>query len=176
MKTTKHVYVTRHPIANAMALNAMKELNGRVTVGDLLENYIKLHETALRDAIALGKDALYPLRMEDFIREPERKAEEVFSFIFDNYDDDDETAKRRAFDSFLAKIENDTGKPLLKTDPNEKYREKWCKMVDEDESARALSTLLAEKYQRKLDELGLGYDIATWCDDDNAYIDDSQES
>ena len=175
MKTTKHVYVTRHPIANAMALNAMKELNGRVTVGDLLENYIKLHETALRDAIALGKDALYPLRMEDFIREPERKAEEVFSFIFDNYDDDDETAKRRAFDSCLAKIENDTGKPLLKTDPNEKYREKWCKMVDEDESARALSTLLAEKYQRKLDELGLGYDIATWCDDDNAYIDDSQE-
>ena len=170
MKTTKHVYVTRHPIANAMALNAMKELNGRVTVGELLENYIKLHETALRDAKALGEDALYPFRMEDFIREPERKAEEVFSFIFNNYDDEDETAKRRAFDSCVAKIESDTGKPLSKTNPNEKYREQWCKMVDKDESARALSASLAEKYQRKLDELGLGYDIATWCDDDNERI------
>ena len=170
MKTTKHVYVTRHPIANAMALNAMKELNGRVTVGELLENYIKLHETALRDAKALGEDALYPFRMEDFIREPERKAEEVFSFIFNNYSDEDETAKRRAFDSCVAKIESDTGKPLSKTNPNEKYREQWCKMVDKDESARALSASLAEKYQRKLDELGLGYDIATWCDDDNERI------
>ena len=170
MKTTKHVYVTRHPIANAMALNAMKELNGRVTVGELLENYIILHETALRDAKALGEDALYPFRMEDFIREPERKAEEVFSFIFNNYGDEDETAKRRAFDSCLAKIESDTGKPLSTTNPNEKYREQWCKMVDKDESARALSASLAEKYQRKLDELGLGYDIATWCDDDNERI------
>ena len=170
MKTTKHVYVTRHPIANAMALNAMKELNGRVTVGKLLENYIKLHETALRDAKALGEDALYPFRMEDFIREPERKAEEVFSFIFNNYSDEDETAKRRAFDSCVAKIESDTGKPLSTTNPNEKYREQWCKMVDKDESARALSASLAEKYQRKLDELGLGYDIATWCDDDNERI------
>ena len=84
-----------------------------------------------------------------------------------------ETAKRRAFDSCLAKIENDTGKPLLKADPNEKYREKWCKMVAKMKSESA--NLATEKYQRKLDELGLGYDIATWCDGDNAYIDDSQE-
>ena len=84
--------MTRHPIANAMALNAMKELNGRVTVGDLLENYIKLHETALRDAIAFGK-IFVPVRMEDFISEP---MEEVFSFI-DNYDDDERNSKTTRF-------------------------------------------------------------------------------
>lgn len=182
MKTTKHVYVTRHPIANAMALNAMKELNGRVTIVELLDNYVKLHETAQRDAKALGKDALYPLRMEDFIREPERKAEEIFSFIFDEEAEAEaevmaekeeekgkEEPKRRAFDLCVAKIEADTGKPLSRTDPNEKYRKKWCKMLEEEESARALSTSLAEKYQGKLDALGLEYDIATWCDDDDKY-------
>jgi hypothetical protein len=42
-------------------------------------------------------------------------------------------------------------------------------MLEEEESARALSTSLAEKYQGKLDALGLEYDIATWCDDDDKY-------
>jgi hypothetical protein len=80
-----------------------------------------------------------------------------------------EEPKRRAFDLCVAKIEADTGKPLSRTDPNEKYRKKWCKMLEEEESARALSTSLAEKYQGKLDALGLEYDIATWCDDDDKY-------
>jgi len=182
-KTTKHIYITRHPIANAMALNNMAELKGTVNIRTLMDNYIKLHETAQRDAKLIGDtDALYVVRMEDFAEDPETKLREIFKFIFSTANEiDDETNNNKSsspsmpekdsdeekelFSQCIKKLEQDTGRKLNNA-PNEKYRKQWCAMISDEKSteAKSMADAIASEYQKKIDDLGLGYSIATWCD------------
>ena len=144
---TKHLFITRHPIANAYAHDNI--LKGSVSFRYLFENYMKVHEYMFHDMPLLRNKPML-VRLEDFAADPLQTLKLIFEWL----------EVDSSYNLIQDILQNKLGKEIH-NNPNQKYVDKWCENyadVDENEKEDLL------ELQRRLDLLqGLNYDIVNWC-------------
>ena len=147
---TKHLFITRHPIANIYAHD--KILRGTVSFRHLFENYIKVHEYMFQDMPLLQNKPML-VRLEDFAANPVQILTLIFEWleVDASYDVVQDTID--ALTRYGRKID---------PDPNQKYIQKWCDREQINQPGK--EGLL--QLQQQLDSLkGLNYDVIQWCED-----------
>ena len=102
-----------------------------------------MHEYAKEDAKKLDSKHLW-VKLEDFTSNPSDTLKKVYSFL-------EVPSDQATIESVL----QDVGS--IKKDPNAKYMLQWC------ESEAQKHHELIEKYNDKVKNLGLGYDLEVNC-------------
>mmetsp|Transcript_915 Transcript_915/g.1390 ORF Transcript_915/g.1390 Transcript_915/m.1390 type:complete len:447 (+) Transcript_915:130-1470(+) len=145
---TKFLYLTRHPIANCYAHDKFmsEAMGGHLPFEVYLKNYIQLHKYMQMDADKLNSAFLW-VRMEDFVRDPAKKLREIFQFL----DVPIEIDGVNVVNDIISNI----GK--INPNPNRKYAIQWC-----NEGAKRYPHLV-EKYDDEIKNLGLNYDLKSFC-------------
>lgn len=151
-KCTKFLFMTRHPLANALAIDKMLG-EGVVNFDTILQNYFRIHDYIQQDSIKLRNKPYSLLKLEDLTHDPKNTLHEIFKWL-------DIDSSENVIDDILNKDIT-----ILK-DPNEKYRKKWCDDIALDEKKRIWAKGVYMKYQPLSDYYKLGYDLEGWCDDD----------
>jgi len=148
---TKHLFITRHPIANVHAHDAF--LHGIVEFKFLFENYVKLHEYMFEDIKRLENEAKV-VKLEDFAANPLKTLKSIYKWL--EVDDSD---------AIVEEIINKLLDKKIGSRPNDKYLSIWCDRTDEEFDDLKLQL---ELLQKRIDNLKyLDYDMVSWCDDYN---------
>ncbi len=143
---TKFLFMTRHPIPNILATDIFiqEAMGGKRDLELLLRNYIQMHKYGQGDAKKL--DSLYLwVKFEDFVANPAKILKGIYSFLDVPNDD-------KSIEMILEKVGE------IKADPNLKYKRQWC------EDKLKTHKYLVPKYNDEIKALGLGYDLASFCD------------
>jgi hypothetical protein len=141
--TTKFLFITRHPLANAYAQQAFLGKN-TVPLAILLDNYMQMHRYMLADMKMLKNDPKL-IKLEDLARTPRETLAELHQWL-------------GLPDAAAESLEDGLGK--IVSDPNAKYRgiaQYDCRSSD------AFRRALEQKYQPQLDTMGLDYNLLDWC-------------
>ena len=145
---TKFLFTTRHPIANAYGHHHLLGGSDVVPFDTLLQNYVQVHKYLMEDLRHLQNSPKL-LKLEDFVIDPAKHLEEIFSWL--GVESSAETVA-----TVLAKVGGDVG---IRQNVNEKYRAKWCS-IDGFKRGK-----VEERYQSLIKDLGLDYDLVSWCRD-----------
>merc|ERR1711982_46586 len=99
------------------------------------------------------------VRLEDFCSDPNKVLSKIFRWIGDGIDG---TKVKTTVQNVLAERLKDP----IRSDPNAKYKAKWCGIAKEDNVPSTKRNGIINKYQNIIkEELGfLGYDLQTWCE------------
>ena len=139
---TKFLFITRHPIANALA---HQKVDRSLTMSVLMENYLQLHRYLLEDLPKLRNDPLL-LYLEEFVSNPRRHLIEIFRWL--------------DVDSSEEIVQDVLNKVAVHRDVNDKYQEWWCKKNSRGESPLIEQLQL---WDQALKALPLKYSILDWC-------------
>jgi len=147
----KFLFMTRHPIANALAHQSVLSQTYDVPFSILMDNYVQLHRYLQEDMSHL-KNGPMLVKLEDLASNPISQLGEIYRWL--GVDSSPELVTRV--------LENRMQEPI-RENPNSKYKEKWCgAAATSDDRSRQQS--IASKYQPMLEELQLGYDLTDgWC-------------
>ena len=146
----KFLFMTRHPIANALAHQSAWEVLTEkygCPFSLLMDNYIQVHRYLHEDLPHLKNDPML-VKLEDFALNPKSELEKIYQWL--GVDSSPELVNDV--------LENRMQEPI-REDPNSKYRAKWCEAAGSNGAKT-----IASKYQPLIEELQLGYDITDgWC-------------
>lgn len=143
----KFLFMTRHPIANALAHQSVLRETYDVPFSILMDNYIQVHRYLKDDMFHLKNDPML-VKLEHFASNPTSQLEKIYQWL--GVDSSPELINDV--------LENRMQEPI-RDDPNSKYKERWCEAA----SSNGAKTI-ASKYQPLIEELQLGYDITDgWC-------------
>uniref|UniRef100_A0A7S2V2M0 Protein-tyrosine sulfotransferase n=1 Tax=Fibrocapsa japonica TaxID=94617 RepID=A0A7S2V2M0_9STRA len=152
---TKFLFITRHPIANVYAHYSLVGGSHVVPFDTLMENYMQLHRYLKSDLPHLHNDPML-IRLEDFVTSPSDTLHKIFSWL--GIDASEATTK-----DVLTRTE------VIHSDPNAKYRKKWCGIHPKNRAD------VEGKYQLIVDDLDLGYSLKGWCKEDQARYQQDQK-
>ena len=158
---TKFLFVTRHPVANAYAHQRILGGTNVVPLDTLYRNYVSLHRYMKTDLPRLDNDPRI-LRLEDFASDPASELTSLYRWL--GVDHSADTVRRV--------LRSDGLGGRIRPDPNARYHDMWCgggsgpPRSGEKKKAGRDEVQTAERYQKDVDELGLGYDIIGWCGDE----------
>lgn len=145
---TKFLFMTRDPIANVYATDKFirDAMGGFVDFDTLMRNYIQVHEYMQMDSKQIDSEFMW-VRLEDFVSSPEKTLTSIFSFLgVATVENDNVSAASRILGTF----------DRIHSDPNKKYIDQWCREGQEEHKE-----LL--KYNSKIKNLNLGYDLTKLC-------------
>ena len=144
--STKFLFTTRNPIANAYAHHHLLGGSDVVPFDLLLQNYVKVHSYLMEDLPHL-KNGPKLIRLEDFVADPAAHLIDIFTWL--GVDASPDTVERV--------IESVGGSEGIRTEVNAKYMEKWC-TIDAWKRDK-----VEKRYQPQIDELGLDYNLIGSC-------------
>lgn len=147
----RFVFVSRHPIANALAQQALEEVKF-IHVQELVENWVQLHEYMKGDAAKL--QFIEWVTLEGFVENQPQELARLWKMA--GLGDDDAALTATAAELVAASGETP------KADFNKKYRDVWCGAVAERESARAAAAAIVDRFGARVAALGLPYNL-DWC-------------
>lgn len=135
-KQVHFVFMTRHPIANALAHQQHPPCN-ELSMDELVEHWVEQHEILYEDLPHLKSASV--VRFEDFVQDPDRHLAEVYRAV-----GLDPASARRTIE--------------VRRDTNDKYFARYCAQLLRDERAHTAHTAMAAEYNRRVRRLG--YDIS----------------
>jgi hypothetical protein len=131
------LFVTRHPLANSLALTKWIAPRSRNDLFELVLHWVITHETLRADRKHLVRSKL--VKLEDFAMAPDRYLAEIYEWM-------DLPPK---------------GAPLhVSSSPNEKYMKHYCATLRESEAAADRHRRLVAKLNDRVK--ALGYDLNEW--------------
>lgn len=146
----RFLFMTRHPIANALAHQSILRDTYDVPFSTLMNNYVQVHRYLREDMPHLRNDPML-IKLEEFASNPKAQLEKIYRWL--GVDGSSEIVK----DVLEHRMQES-----IRDDPNFKYKEKWCRAADSND--RSWHAAIASKYQPLIDDLQLGYDITDgWC-------------
>ena len=151
----RFIFVSRHPIANALAQQALEEVKF-IHVQELVENWVKLHEYMKQDAAKL--QFIEWVTLEGFVENQAGELARLWKMA--GLGDGSSDAELKATAAKL--VASSAEKPLA--DFNRKYQDAWCGAVVARDSARMAAEAIVERFGERVAALGLTYDL-DWCKD-----------
>mmetsp|Transcript_45738 Transcript_45738/g.103280 ORF Transcript_45738/g.103280 Transcript_45738/m.103280 type:complete len:288 (+) Transcript_45738:22-885(+) len=143
----KFIWISRHPIANALAHRALPEC-ADLSVKSLVKHWVVAHEYANADLPYLAD--VKQLTLEAFVTEPLTHLTDLWAWLGLEPDPKQEELKKA-----LAR--------RVRRDPNAKYRGSYCRQaLGSPSQARDHQRLVKELNPRVTALSGLGYDLDEW--------------
>ena len=151
----RFIFVSRHPIANALAQQALEEVKF-IHIQELVANWVRLHEYMREDAAKL--QFVEWVTLEGFVDNQAGELARLWKMAGLG-----EGKSDAALEAAAARIVADSDeKP--KRDFNKKYQDRWCGAVTRRESARIAAEDIVKKFSERVAALSLPYDL-DWCKD-----------
>lgn len=140
----KFLFVTRHPIANALAHYNLLGPTTSISLNTLLRNYVQMHTYLYQDMAHLQNTPLL-VRLEDLCHDTQSVLTQIGTWLWgpDHHD---------AFFSVPSHM-------TIRPHPNAKYRTAYC-------SGKQGRNDDLQWVQDAVDKWGLGYNVTGWCDVD----------
>ena len=160
---TQFLFITRHPIANALAHQA---LIAHVSFETLMKNYIQLHKYMLHDEKHLLQSPVMWLKLEDFTQNPKKYLKQVWDFAQKTTTTMPPTPSNKNDNDYIIRsIDAVLKKRTIHPNPNGKYIKQWCGDGDNNNNDGLNQTYhsLIQKYNPEIKKLGLGYDLENFC-------------
>lgn len=146
----RFLFVTRHPIANALAHYNLLPSTTTTSLDTLLRNYAQIHTYLFQDMPHLQHPPLL-VRLEDLCADPTAVLDQVSTWLSLPAEQPSQKSSTIPHDHLQ-----------IQSDPNAKYRAAYCG------SASSRPDQLAW-LQTQVDAWGLGYDVTGWCAPDHTY-------
>merc|ERR1711879_146278 len=125
---------------------AMLPLTGDLSIYELVQHWLAVHESFARDAEALPSGATKVVRLESLVAEPDRVVTEIIQWLgLAGLDDMDEN-------------EWENWKLDLRTEPNEKYWEFYREGLDAQRLFREMHKRIVQDFGRRILNVS-GYDV-----------------
>ena len=146
----RFVFVSRHPIANALAQQALEEVK-YVHVEELVENWVRLHEYMKDDAEKL--QFVEWVTLEGFVDDQAGELARLWKAA----------GLGDGLEATAASLIASSGEKPVKNF-NRKYQDRWCEAMEARESARQVAAAIVKRFSRRVAKLDLPYDL-DWCKD-----------
>mmetsp|Transcript_40754 Transcript_40754/g.68253 ORF Transcript_40754/g.68253 Transcript_40754/m.68253 type:complete len:410 (-) Transcript_40754:254-1483(-) len=145
----RFVFISRDPLANAMAHDALADVVG-INFRLLLNNWLAVHEYLMADVDHL--QYVKVIRLEDFVKSPAAHLTTIWEWM------------GLEVPSGLA--DEVVARNRIVADPNRKYLTKYCRaMKGKGKAGLDKHLKLLEEVNERIKKLDLGYDMISWCTD-----------
>ena len=152
-KRTKFIFISRHPVANAMSQLATGNVRyDRRNLNDLIAHWIRQHEILLEDDLVfLPRDQVRIISLNELTRRPEKVILELWKWILG---DDDDNSTRSISETDMKNLRSSIENHHVQTDdPDRKWREKFCAEQRSSETKRREFIKLIQEHEGRIGDL-----------------------